>query len=119
MVPSTPLTDEAEALILRARQFMGGSPSYARQQRKLLLEAGFSDTAQFGGVSTAGSAEELANWASYIDNRFRSYAKTAVEQGWMEEGHVDEIARELREWCERPDAFFFHVDLSAIGFVTR
>lgn len=117
MVPSTPLTEEAEALILRVRQFTGGSPFYGRQQRKLLLDAGFSKTEQSAGASTAGSDEELTRWVTYLDSRFRSYAKTGVEQGWIDEAHVDEIAGELRQWCQRPDAFFFHVDLSAIGFV--
>ncbi|HLZ25375.1 MAG TPA: methyltransferase domain-containing protein [Ktedonobacterales bacterium] len=42
LAPTTPLLDESYHLRLRVRQHQGGSPFYARQQRALLLQAGFS-----------------------------------------------------------------------------
>jgi ubiquinone/menaquinone biosynthesis C-methylase UbiE len=112
-VPETPLMREAEALALRVRQFMGGSPFYARQQKQLLLQAGFSRPEQTASLMTP----EALRRALPLDARFRGYAQRAIEQGWIEEARVEEIVEDMRRWHERPDAFRFFAVLSASGFV--
>ena len=117
MVPETSLWREAEDLVRRVREHTGGSPGYARQQRALLLEAGFSRPEQTAGAMSWGSEAALQHILPTAEARFRGYARVAVAQGWLSEAHVEEIVEDMRQLYSRPDAFLFHADLSAVAFV--
>jgi ubiquinone/menaquinone biosynthesis C-methylase UbiE len=117
VMPETPLLREAMDLGLRVRQSMGGTPFYARNQRQLLLEAGFSRAEQTASIQSWGTSEAIRRLLPAAESRFRAYARTAVNEGWTDEAHVEEIIEEMRRWHERPDAFMCHADLSAIGYV--
>jgi ubiquinone/menaquinone biosynthesis C-methylase UbiE len=117
MTPETPLMREAAELTQRVRDLMGGSPFYAREQRRLLLDAGFDRAAQSAALMTGGNANELERERPFIESRLRGYANAAAAQGWIDQEHVDEIMTDMEHWFERPDAFLFRVVLGAIGFV--
>jgi ubiquinone/menaquinone biosynthesis C-methylase UbiE len=117
IVPMTPLARERLDLEHRAQQHCGGSPDYAVNQRALLLEAGFRRAEQTAFGRAAGSAELTRAAAAFYEQRFRGYARTALEQGWIDQARVDEIIEDLRQWSVRPDAFALSFLCAAVAFV--
>jgi len=120
--PATPLLDEARELLLRVWIHNGASPFYARHQRRLLLEAGFSrNEAHMLATypSHAGDRQATTRWAATLARWFQepAFVETALGQGWVDEERLDALVTEIRNWGECPDAFFAVMPCAAIGWV--
>ena len=65
-VPSSPLLEEATRLLLRIREYNGSSPYYARDQRRLLSEAGYARTEGFAFAECQGDADAVRAFADVL-----------------------------------------------------
>jgi ubiquinone/menaquinone biosynthesis C-methylase UbiE len=111
--PPGPLLEQFAALVVRTLQHNGGSPSYAKAQRRLLLEAGFARADMYSRLLPYAPSEFLA----IATGGLRSFAGTIVAQGWADAAELEVIAARLREWSERPDAQYIIVVHRAIAWV--
>lgn len=117
--PSTPLLDQLNSLLQRVREHHGGNPSYARHQRALLLQAGFSRSEGSAAVpgNGSGTLERTRAHAAYQEIVLQDMVRAvALAQGWADAPTLDAMAAELRAWGERSDAFGLLVVCRAIGW---
>jgi ubiquinone/menaquinone biosynthesis C-methylase UbiE len=116
--PPSPLVNEASALLLRVREHNGGSPLYARRQRRLLLDAGFARTEAFAYAEYQGNAQSLRAFARVLVEVLRGEEATAVAigQGWAARATLDGMSAAILAWSERPDALRVVVDCAALGY---
>jgi SAM-dependent methyltransferase len=119
--PSTALLRDAQALWARVVQHLGGDPYYARHQRRLLLDAGFTRTEGHitaGSGGAFGTLEDTRLLAEVLREQFRepSFIEVAVGQGWTDHTALAAMSEELRTWGERPDAFAAFPAFATIGW---
>jgi ubiquinone/menaquinone biosynthesis C-methylase UbiE len=117
--PSMQLFDQFQALFLRVLEHNGSSLNYARHQRRLLLEAGFSQTEAYAISISFGDVEATRISAASGEECSRAlmFIKTALEQGWAGEATIEAMRAELRDWGERSDAFNAMLSCAALGWV--
>lgn len=98
----------------------GANPFYARNLRRLPLEAGFARTE---GLAVAaeyyGTLEETRGYAAMCERILRSpeVARRAVEQEWVSADELEAMIAGVRAWGERPDAFAAVMCCAALGWV--
>jgi len=114
--PMTELLELWREIGPRVRAHNGANPHPAREHRRLLREAGFGRTMATASVVSAGSADETREQAVWFQDQFRGFARTAVEQAWMDQATADAIHLELAAWGERPDAFHAGVWCATLGW---
>jgi SAM-dependent methyltransferase len=120
--PRTPLLTDALGLFMRLIEHHGGDPYRARNQRRLLLEAGFarpSATASIWGGGVWGTPEETRDLAAWFASQFSAPAtvRLMTSQGWVDQRGLDAMVAEIVGWGERPDAYFAVMCVAAIGWV--
>jgi SAM-dependent methyltransferase len=120
LAPLTPPLARWQELWLRVLAHNGGSPLYARHQRRLLLEAGFARSEAQASVRGGGTPEATRDHAQHMRTRLEGPAgwDTAVAQGWVTRAEAEELQAEVLAWGERPDAFFALPLYSAVGWVS-
>jgi SAM-dependent methyltransferase len=120
VAPPTPRLRRWRELEDRVRAHNGQSPLYARQQRRLLLEAGFARSEAQATVRGGGTPEVTRAHAQHMRTRLDGPAgwDRAVAHGWVTRDEVEELLAEILAWGERPDAFFALPLYSAVGWVT-
>lgn len=116
--PMTPYLEEIRQLILRYAIYQGASPTYARSQRSLLLEAGFERTEALASCVSNGTIERTRTSARGYAARMQSaeFRQIAIEQEWCDEARLETLCKEIQKWGERPDAFELLVWRSIIGW---
>ena len=119
LTPLTPRLARWQDLWLRVLAHNGGSPLYARHQRRLLLEAGFDRSEAHPSVRGGGTLELTRDHAQHLRSRLEGPNgwDTAIPQGWVTRDEVDELYAELLAWGERPDACFALPYYAAVGWV--
>ena len=118
VVPATPLLEHMQALEIRTRHFHGGNVYYARNLRRLLLEAGFARTEAAATCGSTGTLTETRRDAAFGVARFRgSFAETVLSQGWADSAELEAMYSELLAWGERPDAFSAGLACAVVGWV--
>jgi ubiquinone/menaquinone biosynthesis C-methylase UbiE len=115
--PQTPASRRRAEIEQRAREFTGDQAHFARQQRRLLLEAGFSRAEQAANIGSAGTPAAIAELLPFFVGRFRGAARTALQQGWIDAADVELLLEDLQQWAKRPDAFATVGGSTAVGFV--
>jgi hypothetical protein len=115
--PTTRLLEQWLAVRLRVRQHNGGDPFLSRHYRRLLLEAGFVRAEASAYVDAAGSPPETRRHARFMKAQLQGFARTVIEQEWMDQAAVDSAAAELDASAERPDAFHANTWCQAVGWV--
>lgn len=118
--PSTHGLQMFHSLLQRAMEWHGGSPYYARHQRRLLAQAGFARSEAYTCIRGRGSGtlEKTRYAAAYFQLLMRDLVRgTALDQGWADEAMLDAISRELAEWGDRSDALYSIVTCQALGWV--
>ena len=116
--PTTPLLEQWFALRVRVRQHNGADPFLSRHYRRLLLEAGFARAEASACVDNAGSPEETRRHAAFLKATFEGLARTAMEEGWIDQAAMDATAAEIDAWAQRPDAFAATTWCQALGWVS-
>jgi SAM-dependent methyltransferase len=116
--PATPLLVEARELEMRLRRHHGSDPAYARNQRGLLLEAGFvrpdaQAAAQSWGTPSL-ARESAVGWLKRLAGP--SGGAALVGLGWITPHHLAAIEDEILAWGERPDAFSVMTFCSAVAW---
>jgi SAM-dependent methyltransferase len=119
IVPPTPRLTRWQELGLRVWAHNGGSPLYARHQRRLLLEAGFARAEAQVSVRGGGTLDLTRDHAQHMRSRLAGPGGwgAAIAQGWVTRDEVDELEAEIVAWSERPDACFALPFYSAVGWV--
>ena len=116
--PSSPALERLNELRRRVLAHNGASPHYARNQRALLLEAGFVRSEAKATIFSVGTAESTRREAAAAAVMLRSVLETATEQGWTTPAEAEALLEELARWGERPDAFHVRGPMcEAVGWV--
>jgi ubiquinone/menaquinone biosynthesis C-methylase UbiE len=117
-LPGSPLLDRFFGLVRRFGEGEGASPSYARHQRRLLLEAGFARTQGFAFAVGDGDPEATRSAAASYAGWFRNprFVRTVTGNGWADAAELDLLREEVLAWGERPDAFQVRVECAALGW---
>jgi hypothetical protein len=104
--PASPELDAFRRLTLRVCRQLGKSVGQVRDQRGLLVRAGFSPVRTTASCVAAGDADRTRRAARGHINVLRSarFARAAVESGAASVADLDAMAEALRRWGERPDA---------------
>src|SRR5262249_9246178 len=114
---TTPLLDRFRELYVRAKAHNGGSPSYGRDQRRLLAEAGFARTE--GGVqATAFGTRAGTAWGARVHAGGlpgEAVSGVALRQGGANGADLDAMHDELLKWGERPDGMRLYPVFTALG----
>jgi ubiquinone/menaquinone biosynthesis C-methylase UbiE len=115
--PSTPLSLELREILLRF-SLETGSPFYARNMRRYLLESGFVRPVSF--VQAYGTH-------TVDDNRFaiekvqipslKSLRPRIIERGLADHAKIDAMIADARAWSERPDGFYALLHCAAVAWV--
>ncbi len=117
--PVLPGVEEARRLALLVAASNGASPTYARQQCHLLLEAGFTRVEASASCVSNGTLERTRASARALMARLRSpsFQETVVQQGWSDAATLETLCAEIQAWGERPDAFEGLVWREAVAWV--
>ena len=101
----------------RVMEYSGGNPYIGRDQRRLLLEAGFKDPELFPLVRCATTVAATRQMADIGIVRLQGPSQEAIilAQGWATREELDRMYSDVRQWAERPDAFLFQVWLGALA----
>ena len=113
--PMTPTLQRWLELRVRVRQHNGGDPFLGRNQRRLLLDAGFVGVTAGASVDSAGTPETIQRHGSFLKAQWVGLARTAVAQAWIEPTQVDATLAEIDAWTQRPDAFAATTWCEAVG----
>jgi ubiquinone/menaquinone biosynthesis C-methylase UbiE len=120
--PTNPLLEAWDKLRGLEREYRTGRPSDALQLRVLLREAGFTRTQASGAMTTeagppAGTLEETRRVAQNHLLQLRGvHGKLALEQGWVTQQELEQMAEALMAWGDAPDAFYARPGFTAIGW---
>jgi ubiquinone/menaquinone biosynthesis C-methylase UbiE len=98
----------------------GGSPFYARNLRRLLLEAGFVRTEGHAVASEYyGTLEETRRYAAFVGRLMQnpSLVELVLAQGWAQPDELEKLRAEIHAWGELPDAFGAVLYCAALGWV--
>jgi ubiquinone/menaquinone biosynthesis C-methylase UbiE len=120
--PTNPLLEALDKLRGLERAYRTGRPSDALQLRALLREAGFTRTQASGTMATeagppAGTLEETRRVAQNHLIQLRGVrGKLALEQGWVTQQELEQMAAALMAWGDAPDAFYARPGFTAIGW---
>lgn len=118
--PENPFFRKFVNLMIQMMQYNGSDPFYSRHLRSLLLEAGFSKTEGHAvAADHYGRLEETRRVATIIEGIFRSPDAVALITGqeWASQAELNEMIDEIKQWAERPDAFFAWMYCAAVGWV--
>jgi SAM-dependent methyltransferase len=116
--PYVPRVQRCFDLVARAMEHNGGSPYYARRQRALLREAGFARTEGFAFTESFGSPEGTRYWGEGVADYLAGSAlpDLFVAQGWLDRAELAATLAAVREWGERPDAYYAVLFCAALGW---
>ena len=105
--PTTPMLQQFRTVLTRAIERSGSSPYYARHQRRVLLEAGFSHVQGYARAGHQGTPEQTRLAAANLEARLRAPAvwQLIVAEHWADIATLEAMCAELHDWGERPDAF--------------
>ncbi|HEV2462148.1 MAG TPA: methyltransferase domain-containing protein [Ktedonobacterales bacterium] len=98
----------------------GGSPSYSRNLRHLLLEAGFARTEGYAvAADFYGTLAETRRFAAFVGRLMRNpdLVQLMVARDWASPDELQALPAELQAWGERPDAFAAVLYCAALGWV--
>lgn len=117
--PANPVLDDLFALQVRVLEHCGASPFYARKQRALLHEAGFSRSEASAFALHSGTREQTQLFAATELARLRGpvVQKLLREAAFVTTDELASMEQALREWAERADAFYALTLCSAVGWV--
>ena len=120
--PSTPLLEKFFQIWPRILGINGGSPSYARHLRRLLLEAGFARTEGHAVAAECyGTLEATRHFVSLAGRLLRhaTLVEVMIGQGLTDQEELDAMIDGMRCWAKRPDAFLAWMYCAALGWVAE
>jgi ubiquinone/menaquinone biosynthesis C-methylase UbiE len=98
----------------------GGSPFYARNLRRLLLEAGFMQTEGHAmAAEFYGTLEETRRIAAFVGRLMQDsdVVQVVLANGWASAEELEAMRAGVQAWGERPDAFGAVLYCAALGWV--
>jgi ubiquinone/menaquinone biosynthesis C-methylase UbiE len=98
----------------------GGSPFYARNLRRLLLEAGFVRTEGHAVAAECyGTLEETRRFAAFVGRLMQNpdEVQVVLAKGWASAAELAAMRAGVQAWGERPDAFAAVLYCAALGWV--
>jgi ubiquinone/menaquinone biosynthesis C-methylase UbiE len=119
LAPSSQFWEDFLSLYIRFRTHVGTSPTYARNQRAVLRQAGFARSEGSATPVSWGTSTALLEFKLVWEERCRqpAFVDTVLGQGWMDELRWKALVAELLAWCDQRDAFGLAVYCEAIGWV--
>ena len=97
----------------------GGDPRFARRQRQVLREAGFSNIQATASCFYCGTPEAVEEHGKFLLAMASApnFRNQAVAMNLCDEKLLDELTEEWKKWGEHPDAFFAVIFCEAVGWV--
>jgi hypothetical protein len=119
LAPSSQFWEDFLSLYIRFRTHVGTSPTYARNQRAVLRQAGFARSEGSATAVSWGTSTALQEFKLVWEERCRqpAFVDTVLGRGWIEELRWNALVAELLAWCDQRDAFGLAVYCEAIGWV--
>lgn len=117
--PATSLLDLVRDLRIRVYAHHGSDAMYARQQLRLLREAGFAYARCYPTADpVSGSTAEQVRWhAQAMRDHLLVSSETILAEKMTDAATIEAMANELAEWSERPDATVALLFFCSIGWV--
>lgn len=117
LAPSDDTLDLAYDIYLKYRQHSGGNPSFGRQCRALLREAGFTETTGTASCETWATEEATRAFLPFLLDELTGskIVKTAIEKGWADQTQMGKAVTAINKWGEHPDAIFALVWFEAVA----
>jgi ubiquinone/menaquinone biosynthesis C-methylase UbiE len=119
--PTSPVLEQVRSVFLQSVRSHGGDPYLARHYRRLLLEAGFARSEAWAQASsdTRGTLEGTRLFAATAVQQLQTgtLGRTAREHGLATDEDLAAMIAAVREWAERPDAFWSVLVCTAVGWV--
>jgi len=116
LVPATPTLERYRALRQQIEVEAGHDLSFARQYRRLLLEAGFTRTTAGASADSAGTLQATRAHATFLTAQLYGHARSGYLGASLDNQAVERFAAELKVWGERADAFCAWMWYEAIGW---
>ncbi len=69
-------------------------------------------------IWSSGSLEETRYFAVFLKVQVPGIARTALAEGWIDQGTIDAVVAEIDAWAESPDAFHVLTWCHALGWVS-
>jgi SAM-dependent methyltransferase len=116
--PGLPELGQLLDLLMKAIRRSGGSPSYSRHLRGLMLQAGFAHTEGFALTPETYGQSSMTRWfTTFMRELFASDLKTlSLAEGWTTDEELAGWLRPLQDWGQRPDAFVSWLYCAALGW---
>jgi Methyltransferase domain len=120
--PTNPLLEAWDKIRGLEREYRTGRPADTLQLCVLLREAGCTRTQASGAMVTeagppAGTLEETRRVAQNHLLQLRGvHGKLALEQGWVTQHELEQMAEALMSWGDAPDAFYARPGFTALGW---
>jgi ubiquinone/menaquinone biosynthesis C-methylase UbiE len=116
--PTNALMEQFQDLYLRVLEFYGASLYYARQQRNLLLRAGFSRSEGHAfGISFGNQDSTLAlakSWDDYASSP--AFTQAAYSNNWVDPDTLASMRAEIAIWGQRPDSYLSMACCTALAW---
>ncbi len=118
LAPTDSLIDGAFDLYVRFRQDNGGDPYIGRRLREHVRRAGLVRTRGSAAYECWGTEEETGYIVDVLLAELAGPRVTrhAIQRGWADEAHFDQIASALRRWGANPDAIWAHAWFEVVGW---
>jgi len=114
--PFTPKFEELMKLYVRTWKHNGGDPYFARRQRAVLNEAGFTRVEASASAESYGTPESTRKMGEMMADYMSTHLETAIQLNWVDAATVKTLTDEWRSWGEHPDAFFGVLFCEAVGW---
>lgn len=118
IAPANPVLTTAHDIWSKYRAHCGGDPILGRRLRGLLRETGFAKTIGSASSETWATPQRVQSIMPVLKTEFAGpeIAKTAIREGWTDQGQMDETVRAIDAWGDHPDAFMAIVWCEAVGW---
>jgi SAM-dependent methyltransferase len=116
-VPTSDVMTAWASVVARVHQHHGTNGLIGRDLRRLLWEAGFVRAEAHARAESYGTATATAAFAAFLQSQVPNFARTALEQGWMDRATVDAVVADIESWAADRDAFAVTVWCEAIAWV--
>ena len=116
--PENSLVIEACQLISRAIQHAGGDANRGKHLGVLLHEAGYGDLRLSAAYDGPQEPAERPRFCALLAGTFAEtyLARLLIEQGWTNQGHLEQIVRAIRALGNDPRGFVAVPHIEALGW---
>jgi SAM-dependent methyltransferase len=117
--PTNSLMQEGVEIFKKVWEHNGGDPLFARKQRQILREAGFSNINATASCFYCGTSKAVKEHSKFICamGSAPNFRNQALALNFCDEQFLDDFIEEWRKWGQHPDAFLAVIFCEAVGWI--